>query len=385
MTEVATWIDRYVRDLISRGHIRSQLVERAFRRVPRHRCIAGYHAKGGRRVDVPQTDDALVPDEVLSYIYSDSAPVTRLEGNRPVSSSTGPSQMAEMLEALDLQGGERVLEIGTGTGYNAALLAEITGVDVVTIDHSADVVAAARQSLHRLGEERVTVLGGDGYDGYAKGGPYDRVIATVGAAGVAEPWLDQLVLDGFLVAPVAAAGVHPVLRVERGPPWTAAGSGVCWTDFMVGGGALAHHDERTFTSPADWGPFTLAAPRVVRDFTPALDDHAYDGLTAFVMISDRRAGSRAVEGLDPDLGSCVIRDHSGFTAVIQRSGVVVDGPDGFADEVLELVDGWVCLGRPPFTEWRCELTLQDRPTGRFWRPRQWTVNQTVLPTPAASG
>lgn len=378
MTDVARLIEKYVDDLVARGHIRSERVERAFRRVPRHRCIAGFYATGGRYVEVPDAEGKPVPEDVLAYIYSDSAPVTKLEGNRPVSSSSGPAEMAEMLEALDLQGGERVLEVGAGTGYNAALLAEITGTPVITIDHAEDVAERARASLQRLGEDRVTVLAGDGYHGHPQGRPYDRVIVTVGAPGIAEPWLDQLILDGFVVAPVSVAGVHPVLGVERGPPWTARGRGVCWTDYMVGGANLAHHDDRTFTSAADWGPFALEKPRLVRNFTPALDDHTYDGLAAFVTVSDRRAGPRSINGLDPSLGTCALRDANGATAAIQRSGVVVDGPERFVDEVLGLVDAWLDLGRPPFRDWQCELTLHDLPTGRFWRPRRWAVANTTF-------
>jgi protein-L-isoaspartate(D-aspartate) O-methyltransferase len=381
-TSWGSWIGRYVDDLVERGHIRSGRVERAFRRVPRHRCIAAYHARGGRRVEVPQGEDAVVPDEVLSYIYSDSAPVTKLEGDRPVSSSTGPAVMAEMLEALDLRGGERVLEIGAGTGYNAALLAEITDATVVTVDHAVDVAQGARDTMRRLGEERVTVVAADGYHGHAETGPYDRVMVTVGAPGIAEPWMDQLALDGFVVAPVLLAGAHPVLGVERGPPWTAAGRGIWWTDFMVGGGALAHRHERMFTSPADWGPFALDEPRVVRRFEPRLGDRAYDGLAAFVTFTDRRAGPRVIEGHDPELGTCVVRDPTGATAVFQRTGIVVDGPDSFVADVLDLADRWFGRGSPPFTEWRFELTLEDQPTGRFWRPHRWTVPEPPSLSPA---
>lgn len=376
MSEAAAWADwigRCVDDLVARGHIRSDRVEQAFRRVPRHRYIAACYTSGGRRVEVPKDEGAAIPAEVLRHVYSDSAPATQLEGKRPTSASTAPAVMAEMLEALDLQGGERVLEIGTGTGYNAALLAEITDAAVITVDHSEDVAEGARVSLRRLGEERVTVVAAEGFHGLAETGPYDRVIVTVGAPGIAEPWLDQLGLNGFVVAPVSVAGAHPVLRVERGRPWTAAGRGVCWADFMAGGGALADRDERAVSSAADGEPVVLDAPKVVRSFEPPLDEHAHEGLAAYVALADRRAGPGAVEIIDASLRNCVIRNHSGATAVFERSGVVVDGPDSFAREVVELTGRWLSVGCPRFTDWCCELMLQELPAGRFWRPLSWTT------------
>jgi protein-L-isoaspartate O-methyltransferase len=85
-----------------------------------------------------------------------------------------------MLEALELAPGMRMLEVGTGTGYNAALLATITAAPVVTLDANQQVVAEAREALGRIGLDRqVTVVHGDGYHGWPAGAPYDRIIVTL--------------------------------------------------------------------------------------------------------------------------------------------------------------------------------------------------------------
>jgi protein-L-isoaspartate(D-aspartate) O-methyltransferase len=174
-------------ELATAGSVHSPAVESALRAVPRHLFLPG------------------VP---LEEVYRDRAIVTkRLDGVR-ISSSSQPAIMAIMLEQLDIQPGQRVLEIGAGTGYNAALLAHLVGPTgrVVTVDIDDDIVAAARQHLDAAGCERVHVVCGDGSLGYPPGAPYDRIILTVGAWDIAPAWTEQLCADGRLVLPLTLRG-----------------------------------------------------------------------------------------------------------------------------------------------------------------------------------
>lgn len=101
-----------------------------------------------------------------------------------VSSSTKPDLMLRMLETLDVQDGHRVLEIGTGSGYNAALLAHRLGDDqVFSIDVDHELVDAARRRLDRIGR-RPTLITGDGVNGLPEHAPYDRIIATCSVPAV---------------------------------------------------------------------------------------------------------------------------------------------------------------------------------------------------------
>jgi protein-L-isoaspartate(D-aspartate) O-methyltransferase len=169
------------------GTLHDQRVEAAFHSVPRH---------------------LFLPGVALEEVYRDQAIVTkRIDGFR-VSSSSQPAIMAVMLEQLGVQPGQRVLEIGAGTGYNAALLAHLVGEagQVVTMDIDDDIVQAARRNLLAAGLERVQVIAGDGALGYAAGAPYDRIVLTVGAWDIAPAWWDQLRPGGRLVLPLALRG-----------------------------------------------------------------------------------------------------------------------------------------------------------------------------------
>lgn len=125
-----------------------------------------------------------------------------LRGGAPSSSSSQPSLMALMLAALDVGDGGRVLEIGTGSGYKAALLCHRLGSDAVTtIDIDPGVTAAARRRLAALGLHP-TVLTGDGECGHEDGAPYDRLIATVGVRSVPAEWLTQCADGAVIVVPL---------------------------------------------------------------------------------------------------------------------------------------------------------------------------------------
>ncbi|KAA9379638.1 methyltransferase, FxLD system [Microbispora cellulosiformans] len=175
--------------LVARGTVRTGPVEAALRAVPRH---------------------AFVPGAALESAYAlDDAVVTkRGQDGAALSSASAPGVVAAMLEQLDVHPGDRILEIGAGTGYNAALLAELTGPagHVVTVDIDADVVDGARTALTATGYGQVEVLCADGADGHAPAGPYDRIIVTAGAWDLPPAWWQQLTPDGRLVVPLRIIG-----------------------------------------------------------------------------------------------------------------------------------------------------------------------------------
>jgi protein-L-isoaspartate(D-aspartate) O-methyltransferase len=171
-----------VAQLKESGRIRSQCVEAAFRAVPRH---------------------LFVPDFPLEDVYQDRALQLK-----PGASSSEPGLMAMMLEQLDLRPGHHVMEIGAGTGYNAALMAHIVGQTghVVTLEIDEDLATDARQHLAAAGFSQVEVVCGDGVMGHPDAAPYDRIVATVGCWDIAPAWRHQLRSDGCLLLPLAILG-----------------------------------------------------------------------------------------------------------------------------------------------------------------------------------
>ncbi len=190
-------LQRLVEELKRRGCIRTAGVEAAFRAIPRRLFVPG----------VPLDD-----------VYADKAiPTKRAADGGFISSSSQPAIMALMLEQLALVPGHRVLEIGAGTGYNAALMSHIVGPSgqVVTMDIDEDLVAGARDHLAAAGFDRVRVICGDGGLGHPEAAPYDRIILTVGAWDITPAWREQLMSGGRLLLPLSIKGPQMCVAFER--------------------------------------------------------------------------------------------------------------------------------------------------------------------------
>jgi protein-L-isoaspartate(D-aspartate) O-methyltransferase len=358
----------YAAALHAEGAIRSQAVQQAFASVRRDRCITSFHSADGT-VDVPQ--DSLPPAEVLDRIYSDQALITHFdERGAPTSSSSQPALVAQMLEALELAPGMRVLEVGTGTGYNAALLATITAAPVVTMDANQQVVAEAREALGRIGLDRqVTVVHGDGYHGWPAGAPYDRIIVTCGCAGLTPQWLAQLAPGGLALVPVAHGGVHPIVTAWGDGP-EVRGRMALWADFMEAAGPLGQQPTILHTIPAD-AKFT-SYPRV----GPVLEWEGYTALWCCLAARDRRITRAAtlVEGIDPVQGMCVLHDPERGIAWIQMDGSIhVAGDPALLEETAELLKEWETLGRPPIQGWRCTFAETGPTSASILIPRNWSL------------
>ncbi len=156
-------------------HIRSKRVLEAMAKVPRH---------------------AFVPESMAARAYHD-VPLP-IGHDQTVSQ---PFIVALMTEALQLGGGERVLEIGTGSGYQAAVLSSLAR-EVYTVEILPSLGEEARTRLARLGYQNVHVLVGDGYQGWPEQAPFDRVLVTAAPPEVPKALFDQLAVGGVLVAPI---------------------------------------------------------------------------------------------------------------------------------------------------------------------------------------
>jgi protein-L-isoaspartate(D-aspartate) O-methyltransferase len=125
-----------------------------------------------------------------------------------MSTISHPTAVALMLKPLELKPSQRVLEIGAGTGYNAALIAQIVGLSgqVTTVDIEPFIVAGAKANLRETGFDRIKVILGDGGLGYPDNAPYDRIVATVGVWEIPISWFEQLVPGGRIAAPLHLFG-----------------------------------------------------------------------------------------------------------------------------------------------------------------------------------
>ena len=215
--EIRATVQRYADGLKAAGAIESAAVERAFRTVERHRLLETFYYRDAERRQTVEHHPARPRRDHLAVIYADTALATRHIGGMPASSTSQPSLMAKMLELLELGQGMKVLEVGAGTGYNAALLAEILGDQrlVVTVDVLEDVVEQTRRLLTGAGYPHIQVLLRDGLHGVPEQAPFDRIVATVGCSDLSPRWAEQLADDGTMLVPLAHASGHPLVLARK--------------------------------------------------------------------------------------------------------------------------------------------------------------------------
>ncbi|GLY50974.1 methyltransferase domain-containing protein [Lentzea sp. NBRC 102530] len=169
--------------------------------VPRHVFVPAFHVQ---RPDGTWDETTSHDEGWMDAVYRDRPLITELattpEGHRvTVSSSTKPGLMVRMLDALDLADGQRVLEIGTGTGYNAALLAHRLGSEqVFSVDIGATLIDAARERLAGLGLTPA-LAAAHGAEGWARHAPFDRIIATCSVPEVPWAWAEQVRENGLVL------------------------------------------------------------------------------------------------------------------------------------------------------------------------------------------
>lgn len=324
--EHAGLIQSYVAELKRKGAISSQAVERAFGVVPRHAFVETIYRPGKdwrqESIGVVHFDPEDPDPDHLRLIYSDDALVTAVQDGMPVSSTSQPSLMACMLEMLELKGGERVLEIGTGTGYNAALLSEIVGPGgrVVTMEVDESLATSTAERLRISGHAAVEVLCADGLLGSPDKGPYDRVVATVRPPDVSPHWIEQLADGGFVLVPLQHGGLHPLVEV-RLVGGRVVGHIVGWSSFMPMRGQM--------WPDGPWGQF-FALGDSWEDLRARGDIHSGEGWP------DLQGGSPL------PWANLSENEANFFFYLAVRDGRAVESPWGFG--LSEGVDAWAITG-----------------------------------------
>jgi protein-L-isoaspartate(D-aspartate) O-methyltransferase len=374
-----------VASLEQSGAVKSPEVRRAFEEVARETFVGEIAAREG-----------------LASVYRPDAVLVTAVDSRgfSISASSATAIMAPMLEELELVEGMRVLEIGTGTGYNAALLRRLVGSSgtVVSIDVDADLVHRARSAWRQSGH-RCRGIVGDGRQGWASGGPYDRIIVTASSADVPVAWRNQLREGGLLELPLRMTDAHlpqKIVTFRRDGHLLRSVSTIPGFFMRLRGAevpdapgsatmvARVVSSELSVTSLA-----TLEGTRLTRLSHQArrrllglllqkpsrrlqtINGERVQGLVDFLHLS-RIRGLVAYATGDGHGVALIERGGAAVAAVLCRPGsqpgmIVTWGDDVTATALLDGLRRWRELGSPAARDLRLTVGFSHRVPGRHWR------------------
>ncbi|MFJ2647223.1 ATP-grasp peptide maturase system methyltransferase [Streptomyces sp. NPDC087420] len=366
MTDSARERRRLAALLAENGVLTSPPLREAVEAVPRELFLhPGVFLDEGA-VWRPVTATGTDPAEWLKIAYSYDTLTTQLDGHLtadrtaepvagvPTSSSTTPATVVSMIESLGLDAGNRVLEIGTGTGYSSALMCHCLGAEnVTTVEVDPEVADRADTALETLGFSAWTVTG-DGLLGHPRNAPYDRVIATCAVRRIPHSWVRQTKPGGVILGTVGSwpygTGLAKVTVDNDG---NAEGRIIGRSSFMQARSQAVvpvAGDLSARTAYVDDERETKVSPALLDDWMPAfLAQLAAPG--AHLVRAARGDGTRLLYVFDPDLESFA-------EFIVQGDGWIVrqGGPVLLWDRIEETLVAWEAAGRPEIDSVRLRVT-----------------------------
>lgn len=334
--------------------------------TPRHLFVHRFRLGGGPLQD--RTDEGSLRDndadpagDGLADIYSDAV-MTHVDaaGERLPSTNSQPSYVLWLLHLLDLQPGQRVLEIGSGSGWLAAVMARLVGEggQVTGIEIIPEMAAQSRADLASLGLSHLSVLATDGAQGHPAGAPYDRVMITAAVWDLPAMLFEQLAEGGRVLVPVELRGGGCQVTVLRreGDGLVAERAVPGWFVPLVGPGQQRPRLRFALAEVPFWGEIGGAAPRrVPLPLASGLDDAAGSAVAAFRAFLGRTAPGFAVfgDGEPPEQRPWLpaepfgIVDEAGPSVALWRGGELLGyGGAGAMRSLAQAYASWASYGLP---------------------------------------
>lgn len=378
----AVMIEEYLERYVAELKIDHPELESAFRRVPRHRFLRGWYEKDesgdvecfGQRWRWRPFDPENPDPESLRKIYSDEGLLIR--ASPFPSSSSQPSLTALKLKLLDLKRGMKVLEIGTGSGYSTALIAEMVGDQrlVTSMDWQPDLIQERRAVLAEAGYGGIYLLAGDGFYGCKEHAPYDRIVIDIGCPDISPYWVDQLAPDGFMLVPLQHGGTYaPLTKI-----WRAEGKvlgrvvGISWYRQTIQGEL---HAKLWLVPPRkekECKEYPLF-PRLVEIYegTKRRGEWLSYGFPYFLVLADSRAFYYQGLGLWD-------RERGVITIQHEKKKIRLCGDEKLYRELHEIYEQWRTLGEPKASDYQIEFIPMEQ-SSRMLQAEEgtgiWKINR----------
>ncbi|MDD3627319.1 MAG: rRNA adenine N-6-methyltransferase family protein [bacterium] len=375
------------------GYLSSHRHLHALKTTKRHQFIPSLFEKNTKQWEEYILNYQNPQAEILEKIYVDQPLVISIKDNQVHTTSSQPTVMAMMVEAGKLVSGMRVLEIGTGSGYNAAFLAEVTQKQesVVTMEIDKQIFNLAQENLKRAGYDKIITVNKDGGFSEPIYAPYDSILVTCAATDISRRWIDQLKLHGTLVMPLATKGVEVLLKLDKIDDAEMIGTPISYVRFLRLQGITSminhyHLDAKKFHS------FERLLKKDAKFDKPLnemfaqnfhrkkiLDFAFYLSLVEPDMITYEDDSD---DNLGLGYGIWKKDTENGGLILVFPGKVFHYGGEGIKDLILKYVEDFHALGNPTLNNYSIEITSSFKPleskNNLFWNIRRRNLNTLFI-------
>jgi protein-L-isoaspartate(D-aspartate) O-methyltransferase len=355
-------------------------VEQAYRDLPRHRFVRRYRSKEWQEVNEGNLEDH------LAAIYADAPLIIFADEHGEVLSTISqPSFVLRMLEMLKIERGHRVLELGTGSGWNAALIGHLVGPTghVTSVEIIPPVAEMARETLAALGVTNVDVVMGDGGDGYAPGAPYDRITFTAGAYDLPRPFYAQIKNEGLMLMVLKSQGGGDSLFILRkvDDHFESVVSLPCGFVQMTGKHQIDGLEPMRLEEQPEWAEFTDKEISRTGFWWGGIGRESFMwrtlGIRSFLAMTE--PDFQSFEGIadrrPPWQGYYFgLWDKAAHSlALVKDDALITYGAPAARERLLQAIHRWVDLGMPAAACFKLEAYPIDHPLTA--RANQWIVKR----------
>jgi protein-L-isoaspartate(D-aspartate) O-methyltransferase len=361
----------------------SDATVQAFLAAPRHLFVQRYRERGSKEWCEVKEGNL---QQHLATLYADH-PLTLVgddDDNVP-STISQPSFVLRMLDLLQFQPGQTVLELGSGSGWNAALIGQLVGPSgkVYSLEIIPEVAERAAATIAELGITNVQVIAGDGGAAYAARGPYDRIAFTAGTYDLPRPFYDQIKTGGLLLVPIKneGGGDNLFLLQKMDDHFESIYSTPCGFVQLSGRYKADSLDPITLETLPEWSalqhqeiarrPFWWGGKGREWFMWQTVGIRSFLGVTERLFRAFKIAKANAVAAEQHYFG---LWDRDNMSLVVAKDDELISYGSATATErLLQLVHRWVELGMPAASSFRLRVYRSDRPVAT--RGDQWLVKR----------
>ena len=361
------------------GTLQTPKVAESLLAVPRHLFVDRYYDLTGKKPRLVHISPAKPTEHQLKILYGNTALVSHRNRYGTTSSISAPTLVVQMLEQLRLRRGMKVLEIGAGTGWNAALIGHIVGAEgcVTSIDIQADVTRRARNHIRKSAVKNVHIITADGMRGCQQHAPYDRIVTTVNSPDVSPYWMEQLKSRGVLLISIqeAVGEGHGLLIRLRKRKDHLRGEVVGLSGFLIMDGEFGQE-----FVPRTEKIAKLSRGRKPRKKSPMWPQAMRTGEIRDFLFFAQLEGMCLEPGGAFRLGTAILRKPATDSiCVVESDRVDVYGGDESWFDLIQKYQKWVNIGAPTRLSYSVEVwprVKRKRRTKSGWLVRR--ENSTLI-------